>query len=220
MEPSDRESAAAMRSRVGAGAVTPRAFRDALDAVPPPDRDGWVDAVLGLDGVPDDGPALPQGCVPYLPCPVDAVLRAVELAGVRPSDVFIDLGSGVGRVATLVRLLTGASAVGLEIQPHLVAASRELLRRVGLERVSVVEGDAAVLAQRLATGTVFFLYCPFGGERLERVLRGLQSLAQTHPLRVCCVDLPLRERAWLTPVASAPGGVTVYRSAPPAAQGR
>jgi SAM-dependent methyltransferase len=220
MGPSDRESAAAMRARVGTGELTPCAFRHALDAVPSPDRDGWVDAVLGLDGVLDDGPALPQGCVPYLPCAVDAVLRAVELAGVRPGDVFVDLGSGVGRVAALAHLLTGASAVGVEIQPHLVAASRELLERVGLERVSAVEGDAAVLAQRLAIGTVFFLYCPFGGERLERVLDGLQSLAQTHPLRVCCVDLLLPERAWLTPVASAHRGVIVYRSAPPAAWGR
>lgn len=209
-----------MRARVCAGEVTPRAFRDALDAVPSMDRDAWVDAVLGLDGVPDDGPTLPPGGVPYLPCAVGAISPVLEHACVQPSDVFVDLGSGVGRVSALVHLLTGASAIGVEIQPHLVAASRELIRRVGLERVSVVEGDAAELTPRLAIGTVFFLYCPFGGERLERVLDGLESLAQARPLRVCCVDLPLRERAWLTPVASAPGGVTVYRSAPPAAWGR
>lgn len=212
MEDRHRESAEWMRSRLSNAQVTPAVFRAALLGVPSTERDAWVDCVLGLDSVPDDGPALPQGCVPYLPCPVDALLRMVEHAGVRESDVFVDVGSGVGRAAALVHLMTGAAAIGIEIQPALVFAARELQARLNSSRFSPVEGDAVQLTGSITTGSVFFLYCPFSGERLEKVLDGLEVIARTRPIRVCCVDLPLPPRPWLTVAAPSTGDLTVYRS--------
>ena len=97
----------------------PSLFRAALLRVPPTERDAWLDSVLDLGDLPADGPDLPRGCVPYLPAPVDALLRVVERAPVRPSDVFVDVGSGVGRAVALVHLLTGAPAAGLEIERNL-----------------------------------------------------------------------------------------------------
>lgn len=213
MEQVHRESAGRMRSMLSSGQVTPAVFRTALTDIPTAERDAWVDLVLGLDSIPDDGPALPRDCVPYMPCPVDAVLRMVEQAEVQPGDVFVDVGSGLGRVAALTHLLSGAAAIGIEIQPELVRASRQLAERLNASRVSVVEGDAARLAGSLTIGSVFFLYCPFSGERLEQVLDGLESIARTRRIRVCCVDLPLPERPWLTLVASSSGDLSVYRSA-------
>src|SRR4029078_9775031 len=99
------------------GQHDPSMFRAALLRVPPTERDAWLDLVLRLGELPDDGPALPRDCVPYLPCPVDALLRIVDQAPVRASDVFVDVGSGLGRAAALVHLLTGAATIGLEIQP-------------------------------------------------------------------------------------------------------
>lgn len=212
MEQVHRESAGRMRARLSQGQVTPAVFRTALTDVPAAERDAWLDLVLGLDTVPDDGPDLPRGCVPYMPCPVDAVLRMVEQAEVRPGDVFVDVGSGLGRVAALTHLLSGAASIGIEIQPELVRASRQLAERVNGARVSVVEGDAARLAGDMTTGSVFFLYCPFSGERLEQVLDGLESIARTRQIRVCCVDLPLPERPWLTRVSPPSGDLAVYRS--------
>ena len=55
--------------------------------------------------------------MPYLPCPVDTLLRVIEHAPLGAADVFVDVGSGLGRAAALVHLLTGARAVGLEVQP-------------------------------------------------------------------------------------------------------
>ena len=166
--------------------------------------------------MPDDGPALPSGCVPYLPCPVDALLRLVEHAPVNASDVFVDVGSGVGRAAALVHLLTGARAMGLEVQPPLVAAARALAARLRLPDVTFVEGDAPELAAALAGGSVFLLYCPFSGDRLEKLLSRLEPIARARTLRVCCVDLPLPPRDWLTPTSmpSQSADLTIYRSAP------
>jgi SAM-dependent methyltransferase len=183
----------------------PSQFRAALASVPP----------SGLDELPADGPALPSGCVPYLPCPVDALLRLVEHAPVRAADVFVDVGSGLGRAAALVHLLTGARAVGLEVQPTLVAAARALARRLRLPDLSFVEGDAPELAPALAGGSVFFLYCPFSGDRLEKFLARLEPIARTRTIHVCCVDLPLPPRDWLT-LASAPSPeLAIYRSTLP-----
>jgi hypothetical protein len=61
-------------------------------------------------------------------------------------------------------------------------------------------------------GSVFFLYCPFGGERLEGVIDGLEPIAQTRAIRVCSVDLPLPRRPWLEASSAGSGGLAVYRS--------
>lgn len=211
METTHRESAAWVRSSITSGHLAPPAFRAALLRVPPSERDAWLDSVLGLDELPDDDPALPRGCVPYLPCSVDALLRLVEHAEVRSSDVFVDIGAGHGRAALLVHLLTGASAIGIEIQPSLVRASRALSARLHLERFSVIEGDAAVLTRSVSTGSVFFLYCPFGGDRLEKVLSDLELIARTKRIRLCCVDLPIAPRPWLALVSES-SDLAIFRS--------
>ncbi|MBZ0232250.1 MAG: methyltransferase domain-containing protein [Deltaproteobacteria bacterium] len=192
-----------------------RPFREELLAVAPAAREAWVDRRFGLDGhdgLPDDGPALPAGCVPYLPSSVDVILRMIAEADVREADVFVDLGMGIGRTAALVHLLTGATVLGVEVQPALAAAARALAARLELARVSCLEGDAAELTHRVADGTVFYLYCPFGGERLARVLVALERVAARRPIRICCVDLPLPPCVWLVPDGPGDGDLAVYRS--------
>lgn len=204
-------SADAARKLLSAGLASPATFRAALTRVPPRERDGWLDRVFGLDELPDDGPELPAGCVPYLPCSVDTLLRAVDLAELQADDVFVDLGCGLGRATALAHFLTGAGAIGIEIQPTLVSGARELASRLNASRVTVIEGDAAQLTRHVMTGSVFFLYCPFSGERLGRVVHDLESIARTRKIRVCTVGLTLPWRPWLSPVASV-DDLAVYRS--------
>ncbi len=205
-------SAEATRSLIARAAATPDVFRAALTNVPVQDRDAWLDLVFELDGLPDDGPALPRGCVPYLPCSAEALLQVVEHAGVAASDVFVDVGGGVGRAAALVHLLTGAGAIGLEIQPGLVRAARDLSARLNLPRVAVIEGDAASLAAYMMIGSVFFLNCPFSGARLDAFLANIEPIARTREIRVCCVYLSLPPRPWLRPAATPSGELAIYRS--------
>src|SRR5690348_8469755 len=164
MDDRGRASARRIRFLIERGLVSPSTFRPALLEIAPPERDAWLNLALDLAEPPDDGPELPRGCVPYLPCPVNALLRMVDEADVRSSEVFVDVGSGVGRAATLVHLLTGAAAIGLEIQPRLASASRDLAARLPVRRVATIEGDATRMAGLLWVGSVFFLYCPFSGE--------------------------------------------------------
>jgi hypothetical protein len=207
-----RESVTRIPARIGRALHDPPAFRAALLGVPPDERDAWLDMVFGLGELPDDGPDLPRGCVPYVPCSVDALLRMVERAGVSSSDVFVDIGAGLGRAAAFVHLLTGAGAIGIEIQSGLVRAARDLATRLGVPRVACIEGDAARLASFMAVGSVFFLYCPFSGDRLTKVLAGLESIARTRVIRVCCVDLPLPSCPWLAREPQRSGDLAIYRS--------
>jgi hypothetical protein len=136
----------------------------------------------------------------------------VDEACIGPTDVFVDLGSGVGRATALVHLLTGAATVGVEIQRELALAARELTRRLPLAAHATIEGDASELASRFPLATVFFLYCPFSGNRLARTLAGIEVTARTRPLRVCCVDLPLPSLPWLSLEPRRRADLAVYRT--------
>jgi hypothetical protein len=205
-------SAEAARRSIEAGFHDPPAFRAALLAVPAGERDTWADLVLGLDELPPDGPALPPGGVPYLPCSVEVLLQLVDEARVDANDVFVDVGAGAGRAMALVHLLTGAGALGLEIQPELVRTAHDLSARLGLSHVRCIEGDAATIAAYTVAGSVFFFNCPFSGARLDKVLDELEPIARTRPLRVGCVYLPLPPRPWLTRTPGPVGELEIYRS--------
>jgi len=203
---------AAVRALIENNRCSPALFCELIGGIPASERDAWVDLLLGLDGIPEDGPELPRQCVPYLPCAVDALLRVVEHAPVGSADVFVDVGSGVGRAAALVHLLTGAPAIGVEVQPALVSASRALAVRLRLPGLSFVQGDAADVIPRMAAGSVFLLYCPFSGDRLTRLLANVEPLARARPIRVCCVDLPLAPCRWLDLALPRFQDLSIYRS--------
>jgi SAM-dependent methyltransferase len=214
-DPRHRESADRLREQLERGLHDAPSFRAALLEVARDSRDAWVDRALGLGALPDDGPDLPRDGVPYLPCSVDVLLRAIDEAPVDARDVFVDVGAGVGRAALLVHLLTGAEAIGVEIQRHLVATADALRARLHARGVSIVEGDAATLAEPFARGTLFFLYCPFSGERLRRLLARIEAVARSRVVpgvRLCCVDLPLPDCPWLVMAPRRAGDLTIYRS--------
>jgi hypothetical protein len=112
----------------------------------------------------------------------------------------------------LVHLLTGATVIGIEIESWLVRAARDVARLVS-SRIANVHGDAVDLTGRIMIGSVFFFYYPFSGERLQRVLTGVEAIAQTRPIRVRCVDLPLPACAWFAAEPAALGSVATHRSA-------
>ncbi|HEU4576906.1 MAG TPA: hypothetical protein VFS67_01530 [Polyangiaceae bacterium] len=212
MDATVRADALATRERLVRGGIEPAELRARLLAVPALQRDPWLDLVLGIEGVPEDGVELPRGCVPYLPCSVDVLLRMIDAAGVSESDLFVDIGSGLGRALLLTHLLTRANALGIEVQPQLVAGARALAARLKVSRCSIQQGDASALSGALASGSVFFLYCPFAGPRLAALLDALEGVAGSREIRICAADLPLPPRPWLTRLELPWDDLAVYRS--------
>ncbi len=92
-------------------------------------------------------------------------------ADVGPHDVVYDLGSGDGRIPILAARKYGARAVGIEIDPALVKASRQAAKDSGVaENVSFVEAD--LFATDISKATVVTLYLwPSVNSRLESKLR-------------------------------------------------
>jgi len=174
-------------------------FAAELLAVSPEARDAWLDRFLGFeDALPVDDRLAP-GLVPYMPTGVATLLSVIEHARVTKDDIFVDIGCGIGRPMAVVHLMTGARTIGVEIQPHLASRTRDLAQRLGAP-LEVIEGDATKLVSSLRAGTIFFLYCPFSGDRLDRFVDELEPIARAHPIRICAVDVPLPRRDWLVPV--------------------
>jgi SAM-dependent methyltransferase len=203
-----RRSAQTARAEVQSGALRGAALLDLLLSIPLSDRDAWADELLGIESPPPDIPDLPHGSVPYLPCGVDEILAMVREAPLRPDDDFVDLGSGLGRVALLAHLLSGARARGVEIQDHLVRRGNARCVALALP-ISFVRADAADIE---LDGSVFFLYAPFNGELLTRVLRRLEDVARRRPIVLCAVDLELRGLPWLQPRKTSSLALTLYDS--------
>lgn len=104
---------------------------------------------------------------PFVTTPEAVVERMLLLAGTRADDFVIDLGSGDGRIVIAAARRFGARALGVEIDPGLVALSRENARLAGVEaRARFEEGD--VLASDLSRATVVTIYLlPWLVDRLQ-----------------------------------------------------
>jgi SAM-dependent methyltransferase len=202
--------ARAARAEIESGALRGARLLELLLSIPFVERDAWIDEMLGIEQPPpEDIPNLPRGSVPYLPCGVDEILATVIEVPVCSDDVLVDLGSGLGRVAILAHLLTGARARGVEIQAPLVASARARCAELGLADVSFVEADAA---DTELDGSIFFLYAPFNGQMLARVLSGLEDVARRRPIVLCAVGLEFRGVPWLAPRKTARVSLTIYES--------
>jgi hypothetical protein len=121
--------------------------------------------------------------VAYQPTPARAILALVERAAIRPSDVFYDLGSGLGQVVILVALSSGARSRGVEFEPAHCEYARRSAHRLNVAGVDFIEAD--VRDAPLDDGTVFFLFTPFRGAMLQKVMERLRAEAATRPIRVC-----------------------------------
>jgi protein-L-isoaspartate O-methyltransferase len=95
--------------------------------------------------------------VPFITTPDDVVDRMLQLAGTRPGDLVVDLGSGDGRIVIAAAQKFGAQGLGIEIDGALVEKSRENARRASVaDRVSFVQGD--VLNADISKATVVTVY--------------------------------------------------------------
>ena len=200
------------RARIITGALRGTPLLEVLLAMPPADREAWVDAVLGIPPPPPDHD-LPRGAVPYLPAGVDEIIAMVRDVPVRADDELVDLGAGLGRVLVLVHLLSGARARGIEIQAHLVELARAICARLHLPAVTFDRENAADVD---LDGSVFFLYAPFNGDLLARVMRRLEPVAGRRRITIATVDLELHDVPWLVARPSSRAALTLYTSAQPA----
>jgi SAM-dependent methyltransferase len=125
---------------------------------------------LGERGVRQAPPRTPD--IYFVPTAYAVADRMLQLATVTADDVVYDLGSGDGRLVILAAQKYGARGVGVEIDPRLVALSREVAREGAVaDRVRFIEGD--LFTADISGATVVTLYLsPNINRRLGPRLRG------------------------------------------------
>jgi hypothetical protein len=181
--------------------------------------DALVAGVLGTDRLLDDNPteALPE-TIPYQPTPARIILEIVKQTNLGPHDIFVDVGSGLGLVPTLVSLLSGAAAIGIEIQPSYCRHADECVRRLNLPNVRFVCQDAR--HADFSVGTVFYMYTPFKGAMLRQVLERLHAEGRRRRIRLCTYGPIVSEAVqepWLPAFERsqpAQGPIAVFHSKP------
>jgi hypothetical protein len=123
---------------------------------------------------------------------VENVLDAMHLVD---SDVFVDIGCGLGRALCSAARHPVREAIGIEGDPTIARECECNARRMssrGLSRAGKVTviaslADDESLDAVWRIGTAYYLFCPFGEETLRRVAtRILQSL--DHPVRIAYVN--------------------------------
>lgn len=111
--------------------VTDPALIDALRRIP---RENFVpEGMAGIAYVDEDVAIAPGR---YLPEPL-VLARLLQAAGLRRSDIVLDIGSGTGYAAAIMGNLAG-TVVGLESDAAMAAAAESQLRELGVINAAVV----------------------------------------------------------------------------------
>ncbi len=180
---------ASERVRVREGELRGAKLLEWLAGRPPVDRDMAVEHLLGIAHRPLPRHKLGADLVDYIPSGIAPIVRATVEVPIVAEDVFVDVGAGLGKVAMMVHLLSGARTRGIELQPELVAVALARAAELALDGVSFERADAR--NADFSEATVVFLYLPFTGETLFRVLQRLEAAARQRSLVVCTLGLDL-----------------------------
>jgi SAM-dependent methyltransferase len=126
--------------------------------------------------------------VQYEPSPWLTLPRILRRSEVAPTDVFIDFGSGLGRMVLEAALLYRfARVLGVELSPELAAVARQNVernrRRLKTPQVEIVVSDA--LAYAIPDDlTIAFFYNPFYGPIFAHVIGQLIASVDRSPRRL------------------------------------
>lgn len=75
----------------------------------------------------------------FVPTPEDVVLKMLELAKVKKSDLVMDLGCGDGRIVVTAAKKYGCRAVGCDLDAECVKLARDLVRKEGVDKLVTIE---------------------------------------------------------------------------------
>jgi hypothetical protein len=142
---------------------------------------------IGTAGRRDVGHA---DAVHYEPLPYYAVFKILQRLALGPNDVFVDVGSGMGRALCVAATQPIAGAIGVEIDAELniIAAANAVRMRGRRAPIRVHCQSAAEFDYTEAT--VLWIFNPFGAATMRRVLERIRTSweANPRPLRIAYIN--------------------------------
>jgi len=130
----------------------------------------------------------------FVPTPHDVVKEMFVLAKVKKSDVVYDLGSGDGRIVIAAAKDYGCQAIGYEIDPELVALSRQQAKTDGVERMVTIHAADLFTADLTSADVVTLYLLPQQNEMLVPQLKKLKpgSRVISHQFEIPGIKLEKR----------------------------
>ncbi|HUV63790.1 MAG TPA: class I SAM-dependent methyltransferase [Sedimentisphaerales bacterium] len=158
---------------------------------------------LGINSRGESFSTAESDSIPYSTIPYRMIMKILRHLALEPSDVFVDIGCGKGRVLCCASRFRIRQVVGVEIDQDLCRAARHNTERVRGRQSPVSITHAAAQECDYRAGTVYYLFCPFGAATLNQVLARIRQSLQGEPRRIRIVYVnpmaePLLERSgWL-----------------------
>jgi cyclopropane fatty-acyl-phospholipid synthase-like methyltransferase len=129
---------------------------------------------------------------------VRTVLRHLQL---QPSDVFVDIGSGKGRVLCCAALSPIRQVVGVDLSEPLCREARANAASMRGRRAPITVENTLADQYDYSAATVLFLFDPFGPDTLRPVLKKIAEDTRGHGLRIAYAnpsnDEVFQEQSWL-----------------------
>lgn len=107
----------------------------------------------------------------YYPTPEIVVQRMLRAVDLQAGEVHFDLGSGDGRFVLAGARDFGADSTGFEIDPDLIAVSRNRIRRAGLVDSARILSQDLLTADFASADVISAFLTPEGYLKLEPLLR-------------------------------------------------
>jgi precorrin-6B methylase 2 len=121
--------------------------------------------------------------VQYQATPYRRLKQLIDYFQFDKNDVFMDFGSGKGRILFFVAQKELKKVIGVEANKALVEAALQNQVCLGLKTpVEIIHGEAASVGVR--EGTVFFFFNPFGLTTLTKVLNNIKESLKHNPREV------------------------------------
>jgi len=125
-------------------------------------------------------------CVPFVPSDVEIVREGLKVAGLKPNQVFLELGSGDGRNLILASKEFGAYAIGYELDPKLVEESKRKAKEEGVEdRVKIVQDTFMNAEKDIAKANVVYFYLTPSVNEL------IKPMLLKYPVKILSFRFPL-----------------------------
>jgi len=79
---------------------------------------------------------------PFVASPEPVIRRLLQMADLKPGEIFVDLGAGDGRPVIIAAKEFGAYAIGVELREDLAKQAMKKVVELGLQdRVKIIHGD-------------------------------------------------------------------------------
>jgi cyclopropane fatty-acyl-phospholipid synthase-like methyltransferase len=130
-----------------------------------------------------------------------AIRRVLTRLDLGPDDVFVDIGSGRGRVVCCAARLPVARVLGVDITERFCADATANIARMRGRRAPVEVHNVAAQDFDYSAGTAFYLFSPFGPATLDAVLDKIYKDRAGLPVRFAYVNPahpePFARQSWL-----------------------